>query len=342
MKLQDFLNTNIKYDVNAIASDPELTRQIQMRMIELNLLEPPADGRFGPISTAALRRFQSLMQCEEPGFLGAITAKKMIKTQSQEIAVPPPVLKIIFNTVLKAKPISLSELSQQEKQEVKGGQSFELLSFELVRNHVRVTLRKDSFNNSKIWYAFGQHIEVYEKTRLVYPKAKPASVKLDVPYQSQLDNLFNPTGSGNVTSLAMCLQFLGAPRQRDSGQFEDELYEYTETKGLNRQNPYDLAQVVAAYGCHDHFKENATIEEVQDWLSEGKPAVIHGFFTAFGHLIAIVGYDNEGFYVHDPYGEWSPEGYRTDGSGAYLHYSYQVIRTVCIPDGSFWVHFISK
>lgn len=342
MKLEDFLNTNIKYDVNNIAADPALTHEIQMRMINLKLLEPPADGRFGPISTAALERFQNLTQCQEPGFLGETTAKKLIEAQPQEIAASPPIVKIVCDTVLKAKPVPLSQLSQQEKQEVKAGQSIELLSFDVVRDHVRLTLRKESYNNSKIWYAFGQHIEVYENATLVYPKPKPAIVKLDVPYKSQLDNELNPTGSSNVTSLAMCLQFLGASRQSNFEQFEDELYEYTETHVLNRHNPYDLAQLVAAYGCDDNFKENATIEEVQDWLAEGNPVVIHGFFSAFGHMITLVGYDDQGFYVHDPYGEWSAEGYLTDRSGAYLHYSYELIRTLCIPDGSFWVHFISK
>jgi len=55
-----------------------------------------------------------------------------------------------------------------------------------------------------------------------------------------------------------------------------------------------------------------------------------------------VGYDEYGFIVHDPYGEWFSSGYRTDLSGSYLNYSYLLIRRVCIPDGSFWVHFISK
>jgi hypothetical protein len=55
-----------------------------------------------------------------------------------------------------------------------------------------------------------------------------------------------------------------------------------------------------------------------------------------------VGYDEFGFIVHDPYGEWFSSGYRTDLSGSYLHYSYRLITRVCIPDGSFWVHFISK
>ncbi|WP_293282361.1 C39 family peptidase [Microcoleus sp. PH2017_36_ELK_O_B] len=34
-------------------------------------------------------------------------------------------------------------------------------------------------------------------------------VKLDVPYLSQLDNKRNPTGSCNVTSVAMCLLWGG-------------------------------------------------------------------------------------------------------------------------------------
>lgn len=170
----------------------------------------------------------------------------------------------------------------------------------------------------------------------------PPTVKLDVPYLSQLDNYLNPTGSCNVTSIAMCLQFLGATRKTKSGQFEDELYQYAINKGYSHGNPYDLAKIVKDYGCQDRFTENALIEDVQDWLASGNPAVIHGYFTSFGHIVSVVGYDSDGFLVHDPYGEWFDSGYRTDLRGKYLHYSYRLIRNVCMPDGNFWVHFISK
>jgi len=56
----------------------------------------------------------------------------------------------------------------------------------------------------------------------------------------------------------------------------------------------------------------------------------------------VVGYDSEGFFIHDPYGEWFEIGYDTEASGAYLHYNYRLIRRICMPDGKFWVHFISK
>lgn len=346
MKLQDFLGKPLKYDVNAIAADAELSRQIQVRLIDLGLLEPPADGRFGPISSAGLQRFQSLMQCQEPGFLGAKTAEKLIETKKENIPAPSPVLQIVTSTVLKAKPLATAQLTDAEKQPVEAGKSFELVSFEDVRGHLRVTFRKDSFKNSKIWYVTSEQVKVMQvagslSTQL-FPKPKPKSVKLDVPYKSQLDNWYNPTGSCNVTSLAMCLQFLGAARKSSQGQFEDELYKYAENNGLSRHDPNDLAKIVKAYGCRDNFKENATIEEVKDWLADGKPVVVHGFFTSFGHIIVFVGYNEDGFYVHDPYGEWFESGYRTDLSGAYLLYSYRMIRSTCIPDGSFWVHFISK
>jgi len=346
MKLQDFLAKNIRYDVNAIAADAELSRQIQVRLIDLGLLEPPADGRFGPISSAALNRFQSLMDCKEPGFLGAQTSRKLIEARRTDIPAPSPILEIVTGTLLKAKPLANSQLTDAEKQSIEKGKKFELVSYEVVRNHVRVTFRKDTFKNSKIWYLFGEHIKITQlstnKVQQLYPKPKPKSVKLNVPYKSQLDNWYNPTGSCNVTSLAMCLEFLGSARKSKQGQFEDELYQYAERNGLSRHDPYDLARIVKVYGCNDDFTENATIEEVQDWLAAGKPVVIHGYFTSFGHIVVLVGYDENGFLVHDPYGEWFPDGYRTDLNGAYLNYSYRLIRKTCMHDGSFWVHFISK
>ncbi len=38
----------------AIAADKELTRQIQIRLTDLGLLDPPADGIFGSVSTVGL------------------------------------------------------------------------------------------------------------------------------------------------------------------------------------------------------------------------------------------------------------------------------------------------
>jgi lysozyme family protein/uncharacterized protein YvpB len=342
MKLEDFVGTEKKYDVKAIAADIELTEQIQGRLIDLGLMAPPVDGIFGPVSSASLKRFQELMNCGEPNFLGAKTAQYLLEATPDSISGDAPTLYTTRNTVFKARPIQSTQLSDAEKESVDGGKSFILNNFDVERNHIRITLRHDSFKGIKVWYVYGPHAEIFEGNQKVYPNPKPQTVKLNVPYKSQLDNYYNPTGSCNVTSLAMCMQYLGIPRRDNIGQYEDELYEYALYNGLSRHDPWDLAKIVRDYGGKDTFKPNATIEELQEWLAGGNPAVIHGYFTSFGHIVAVVGYTSSGFYVHDPYGEWFSTGYRTDLPGNFLHYSYNMIRATCIPDGSFWVHFISK
>jgi uncharacterized protein YvpB len=254
----------------------------------------------------------------------------------------PLTLKTVSPTTLKRKPIQSSELPEEQKQALENGKELELHSFDLERDHVRFAFAKTSFKGFNTWYAFGGHVQVLRDGKVIFPKPKPKTVKLNIPYKSQLDNEENPTGSCNVTSLAMCLEFLGTKRKQTIGQLEDELYNYAINNRLSRHDPHDLAVIVEAYGCRDDFRTNATFEQVQEWLTDGKPIVTHGYFTSFGHIVVIAGFDEKGFIVHDPYGEWTPNGYRTDLSGKYINYSYSMMRNVCMPDGSFWVHFISK
>jgi len=89
MKLQDFLGKDEKWGFEAIAKDPELTRQIQILLIGLGLLDPPADDKFGPVSAAALKKFQELMKIGETDYLGALTAKELIETKLEELPKPP-------------------------------------------------------------------------------------------------------------------------------------------------------------------------------------------------------------------------------------------------------------
>ncbi|MGL5060393.1 MAG: peptidoglycan-binding domain-containing protein, partial [Microcoleus sp.] len=160
MRLQNFLNSKIRYDARQIAADDDLSRQIQSRLIDLGLLKPPVDGIFGPISTAALHRFQTLMKCGEPGFLGAVTAKKLIEAKPGDIPTPPLILKIIKETVFKAKPLASSALPEAEKQVIPAGKEFELIAFAPIRGHIRIALRSQSFKGSGVWYVFAGHAQV--------------------------------------------------------------------------------------------------------------------------------------------------------------------------------------
>ncbi|WP_425218186.1 C39 family peptidase [Tumidithrix helvetica] len=152
----------------------------------------------------------------------------------------------------------------------------------------------------------------------------------------------NPFGSCNVTSTAMCLAYFGLRAKDPDVQLEDELYNYCDTHSLDRHNPADLATLIADYGYKDKFKLEAKWSEAKAWLNQGNPLIVHGYFTRSGHIIAIVGYNEVGWVVNDPYGEWSADGYDTNASGGGLTYSYEAMERVCGADGDLWIHFVSK
>jgi len=44
--------------------------------------------------------------------------------------------------------------------------------------------------------------------------------------------------------------------------------------------------------------------DIRALLDQGKPVIIHGYFTGFGHVLVVTGYDSQGYYVNDPAGVW--------------------------------------
>jgi GH24 family phage-related lysozyme (muramidase)/uncharacterized protein YvpB len=171
---------------------------------------------------------------------------------------------------------------------------------------------------------------------------------LNIGYKSQTDNRNNPGGSCNVTSIAMGLEYFGLAGRRSDVELEDELYEEMEALRWSRHSPHHLSQIAAAYGMTDSFTSFAKIADIKASIAAGRPCIFHGWFTSFGHIIAAVGFDETGFWVHDPYGEWTADGYRKNNSttpqrGKYLHYSYGLIDSKCREsDGSFWCHFLDR
>ncbi len=248
-------------------------------------------------------------------------------------------IKIITNTVLKAQPVESTQLSDDKKEAVKTGNFFDVKSYTPTDNHIKVIFPDKSVKNSDTWYVFQKHAVVVNDDKIVYPD----QIKLPVPYLCQLDNTEDPYGTCNITSMSMVLNYFGIKGQNnDSERLPDELHDWIDARGLDRHDPACLAQVVDAYGVHDNFRQDATIEDVQEWLTQGNPAVVHGYFTSSGHIVCLIGYNSYGFIVNDPYGEYFAEGYDTSSTGAGLSYSYELIKKTCMTDNQFWVHFLSK
>ena len=170
---------------------------------------------------------------------------------------------------------------------------------------------------------------------------------LKVPYLSQRDNVHNPGGSCNVTSVAMVLSYFGF-KGTGEGQFEDQLYTFLEDTGRSRHDPQDLKWLIETYSRRakrpliDDFRPNHTFQAVQRHLDAGYPAIAHGYFTRFGHILVVVGYDAKGFFVHDPWGAWGPAGYDHDKTGKDDYFLYGTFTRLVedYPGSGGWFHLV--
>ena len=125
----------------------------------------------------------------------------------------------------------------------------------------------------------------------------------DVPYFYQYNNSLYPGASCQNTSVAMVLAWLGWSGVPDT---------ITQAFGKNlAQSPAGLAQVFNHYaqslgtGASLTPHTNGTLAGLQDLLSAGLPTIVHGYFSASGHVVVATGYDGVHYTVHDPAGVWS-------------------------------------
>ena len=351
MKLKKFIASKLKYSLSQVAEDIELSEDIKQHLKTVGYITSATDDVFGAVAIAALNRFQKELNCREPNIVGPVTASKLLEVgsaTSRSANAKPLTIKTTQETIFKQAPVG--EAIQTVG--VPNGKSLKVVFFEEIRGHLRITLTAP-LEGLRVWYVPKTDVEVVAgdatDQSVVHPEQIPPSVKLSVPYKSQRDNHNYPDGTCNVTALAMCIAFLKPTLKPASGQLEDELYRYAIDNGLNYQDAYDMAKIVEVYGLRDRFETHASIREIKEWLAAGNPAVTHGYFTPSGHIITLVGYDENGFIVHDPFGEWFAGGYDknvpggNNQKGMYQHYSYKMIMNNCfVPsDQSFWVHFIS-
>lgn len=168
------------------------------------------------------------------------------------------------------------------------------------------------------------------------------------PFRSQRDNFFNPSGACNVTAVGMCLLKEGIRGDGSYQQLEDQLYARCTDRGYSRHSPQGLKELAESYpNICDDFTELGTFDDIRQALSEDIGCVIHGYFTRFGHIVAVKGYDERGLIVNDPWGEWNAWGYDHSVTGENLHYSYNLISRLCSPESiaspsHIWLHRISR
>jgi lysozyme len=77
MKLQDIIKSNQSLNFDSLQTDKELARQIQVRLINLGLLQGVADGAYGPLTKASLTQFTKAFNL--PPEINPQVAKQLIE-----------------------------------------------------------------------------------------------------------------------------------------------------------------------------------------------------------------------------------------------------------------------
>lgn len=133
-----------------------------------------------------------------------------------------------------------------------------------------------------------------------------------VPYYFQYDNAKEGHRACNITSIAMVMDFFQIPKSDPSiTRTPDYLYQRFGIK----QQPQELANIFNTVAkeqqvaVEDQLFLNGTFEQLQEHVKNGFPAVVHGWFTASGHIVVVTGYDGEYYEVNDPAGRWNLKKY---------------------------------
>jgi hypothetical protein len=148
---------------------------------------------------------------------------------------------------------------------------------------------------------------------------------LPVPYQSQRDNYRDANRTCFSSSCAMLLMTLKPGAIHSDDDYIKTIFSIGDTTDASVQ-----LKALAKYGIKARFETGGNRDLIKRQIDAGKPVpagfLHHGLVTApsgGGHWLCIIGYDDKGYWVNDPWGEMNLTA-GTYGStvGSKLHYSY--------------------
>lgn len=168
-----------------------------------------------------------------------------------------------------------------------------------------------------------------------------------VPYWWQLENNYEPYATCSITSMAMITDYFKLTNAAALGKrTPDYFYE----RFGKRQDVPTLAQVFNTIASEkgsalrDYGVTNGTLTQLRELASQGKPTIVHGWFTGSGHILVVTGYDGNYYTVNDPYGKWNLQkygSYDTSVNGKGIKYPKAAFESAINDNGSgndLWLH----
>ncbi|MEC4806698.1 MAG: N-acetylmuramoyl-L-alanine amidase [Jaaginema sp. PMC 1079.18] len=117
------------------------------------------DGVYDESSADFVRQFQRQQNLIADGIVGPNTWSRIGGKVEYDLS-----LKIITDTVLKQEPIDSTEISDSNlKYPITAGNELALHSWGEEGNHIKVAFLGHTFNGFNTWYAFGDHVEIWQK-----------------------------------------------------------------------------------------------------------------------------------------------------------------------------------
>ena len=131
----------------------------------------------------------------------------------------------------------------------------------------------------------------------------PSGAAVSVPYFYQYANSYHPSASCQNTSIAMVLKWAGWSGTPDTitARFGKDL----------AQSPAGLASVFnqlaeeSGLSARLQARTSGSISGLRGLLAEGKPVIVHGYLTSYGHVVVATGFDGNQYTVNDPAGRWA-------------------------------------
>ena len=164
---------------------------------------------------------------------------------------------------------------------------------------------------------------------------------INIPYYNQYDNKHYPYSTCQNTSIAMVLS-----------HFQNDIYPddiFSRWGKDMAQSPSGLNYIYNHYATTSSINTytNASPEDLVNALSKGYIAIVHGYFTTYGHVLVVRSFDGQSYHVNDPAGKWK-ECFKCGYDGSYngvTRYPKQAFENALFTSDGYsylpgWIHII--